>query len=74
MKNLPTEEPEIPGEPDTPESGGTTVVNAGEMTDTITWTLYSNGLLKFEGTGAMPDFSADRDAPWYDNRNSVTTV
>lgn len=70
----PTEEPEIPGEPDTPESGGTTVVNAGEMTDTITWTLYSNGLLKFEGTGAMPDFSADRDAPWYDNRNSVTTV
>ena len=59
---------------DTHESGDVAVENTGHLTDNITWTLYSNGLLKFEGTGAMPDFSAVSDAPWYAHSKKISTV
>lgn len=72
--NRPSEDPEIPEKPETPESGDDLVEYTGAMTDTITWTLYSNGLLKFTGTGAMPDFSAVSDAPWYAHREDISTV
>lgn len=59
-------------EPD--DDSNLTVVDTGNVTDDITWTLYDNGWLKFAGTGAMPNFSAEWDAPWYDHKNSVSTV
>ncbi|MBQ8612537.1 MAG: leucine-rich repeat protein [Oscillospiraceae bacterium] len=50
------------------------VVDSGAITDTITWTLLNNGLLRFEGTGAMPNYSAASDGPWYGYRESITEV
>ena len=35
-----------------------------ELTDSISWRLYPNGKLELTGTGALPDFGADRPVPW----------
>ncbi len=49
------------------------VVDEGKCGDTATWELYSNGLLKISGTGAMADYAA-AGAPWYKYRNEITAV
>lgn len=48
--------------------------------DNITWTLYSDGLLKISGSGAMSIFSKAGDVPWGDKciagdqRNNIKKV
>ncbi|MDR1526634.1 MAG: leucine-rich repeat domain-containing protein [Dysgonamonadaceae bacterium] len=39
----------------------------------LTWDI-SDGTLTISGTGAMPDYTYDYEAPWYDYRNLITTV
>ena len=50
------------------------VVDTGDVTDDITWTLYDNGLLKFAGTGAMANYASTDDIPWYGYRENITAV
>ncbi len=53
---------------------------SGKCGDNITWTLDSDGLLTFEGTGAMKDYTSDI-APWTEKSpkkavigNGITTI
>ena len=46
----------------TPVSG-----TAGELA----WTLDGEGTLTVSGTGIMPDYTKDGDAPWYSSRGSI---
>ena len=39
------------------------VVARGQCTDTLSWTMYKDGMLVFRGTGAMPDYQ-NGTAPW----------
>ena len=45
----------------------------GDLTETMTWSLYEDGTLIICGTGNMPDYNYG-DAPWYNIRNSINTV
>ena len=44
--------------------------------ENITWTLSEDGMLTLSGSGAMYNYSKDelKYAPWYENRNSVTSL
>ena len=51
-----------------------TVVASGTCEDDLTWTLDDEGTLTISGTGAMTDFVARLDTPWYRNRSSIMSV
>ncbi|MCD8341880.1 MAG: leucine-rich repeat protein [Clostridiales bacterium] len=34
--------------------------------DNVTWTVYSDGTIVINGTGAMADYSTQSEQPWYD--------
>ena len=45
-------------------------IASGSCTDTITWTLDSNGLLVISGTGEISDYEKGADnQPWAGYRN-----
>ena len=45
----------------------------GTCGDSLTWTLYKNGLLEISGTGDMANYSYN-SFPWYSYRSSITEV
>lgn len=47
--------------------------DCGATQDTVTATLYSDGLLKIEGTGATDDYTSTT-MPWYSELSSITSV
>ena len=47
--------------------------DCGATQDTVTATLYSDGLLKIEGTGATDDYTSTT-MPWYSDLSSITSV
>ncbi|MBQ9082613.1 MAG: leucine-rich repeat domain-containing protein, partial [Clostridia bacterium] len=49
-------------------------VNSGKLTDTITWTLYSNGKLEITGSGAMPNFTSHTQQPWYSFNHQIKKI
>ncbi len=50
------------------------VVAEGVVTDTITWSLDSRGLLTITGTGDMPDYYHSSERPWEAYKNSIKSV
>ena len=40
-------------------------IAAGSCGGNLRWSLMENGVLKITGSGEMPDYSSDSDAPWY---------
>ena len=47
----------------------------GNCTDTITWTLDSDGVLTLSGTGEMFDYEKGaNNQPWADYRNNITAL
>ena len=40
-------------------------IAAGSCGGNLRWSLMEDGVLKITGSGAMPDYSSDSDAPWY---------
>ena len=46
----------------------------GGITGELTWSLCTCGILTISGIGEMPDYELGYFAPWYSNRNSITTV
>ncbi len=54
----------------------TGVIAEGNVSSTIRWTLYSDGLLAIEGTGITPnyDYPSSVDQPWEAYNDSVTRV
>ena len=40
---------------------------------TVKWTLYTNGLLEFSGTGIIPSYD-EGGAPWYQYKDSITEI
>lgn len=50
------------------------VVNSGQGGDSITWTLYDDGSLVFEGTGAMWDYESQEETPYIDYLEDITSV
>ncbi len=50
------------------------VISSGQCGDNVTWHLYDDGELVIEGTGAMWDWTSNRDVPWYDHAESITAV
>ena len=55
-------------------------VASGQCGQTLSWMLYDNGILKFQGSGAMRDYSRQSDseprttAPWYVNKDQIVEV
>ncbi len=43
------------------------------LAGSVKWTLYTNGLLEFSGTGVIPSY-AEGAAPWYQYRDSITEI
>lgn len=52
------------------------IVDEGTCGSSITWVLYSDGLLEIAGSGAMADYNYDGGdyAPWFSYRKSLTNV
>lgn len=50
------------------------VIAEGELANGLTWTVYEDGKLSISGKGAMPDFTEDTSAPWFEYRRNITTV
>ena len=49
--------------------------NCGASGNNLTWSFNRcTGVLTISGTGAMADWSADTDVPWYKYRESITSV
>lgn len=49
-------------------------VASGKCGTNLTWELDNNGVLTIKGTGEMINFSSESDAPWYNKRDSITSV
>ena len=55
-------------------------VASGKCGQNLSWMLYDNGILKFQGSGAMSDYSRHSDseprttAPWYVNKDQIVEV
>lgn len=46
----------------------------GASGDNLTWSLNTCGTLTISGSGAMADWSAETDVPWYEYRESIISV
>lgn len=73
-KNVPTQATLSKVVNDSTDDPNLTIVDTGNINDNISWTVYENGLLRLEGIGAMPNYSAASDGPWYGYRESITAV
>ncbi len=40
----------------------------------VTWTLYTNGLLRIDGNGAMTDVNNPQNIPYYDYGDQITAI
>ena len=49
-------------------------IKSGKLSETVNWTLYSNGTLDITGTGAMPDFASHKDQPWYTTNHLIKKI
>lgn len=50
------------------------VVAAGYSGTNIEWVLYTDGLLKVGGVGAIQDYAVETMVPWYKHRQNIETV
>ena len=49
-------------------------VDKGTINSTITWELYSDGLLIISGTGSIPSYSTSNTAPWYQYASTIQRI
>lgn len=63
--------PDAPNDPDTPNESG--VRDSGKCGDNLTWTLYNDGEIRIDGTGAMYNYGYSR-APWIAYEDEIMTV
>lgn len=49
-------------------------VDSGECGLNVTWTLYTNGLLKLDGTGYMTEYDAPNRLPYFEYREQITSM
>ena len=49
-------------------------IAAGSCGGNLRWSLMEDGVLKITGSGAMPDYSSDSDAPWYQYGSRIKEV
>ena len=54
------------------DTGTLTVTDSGTI-DSLTWTVYTNGLLEISGEGSVPAYSTG-SAPWHQYRDSITSI
>ena len=55
-------------------AGKVTELASGTLSETIAWTLYSNGTLEITGSGAMPNFTSQTGQPWAGLRNNIKKI
>ncbi len=58
----------------TRELGEPTVFMSGSLSESVTWTLTTDGTLTISGAGVMPDFESANVTPWYFMNNTVKKV
>ena len=51
-----------------------TIVAGGNCGEALTWSLLESGLLCIQGSGSMPDYSAEDPAPWQTYSGSISKV
>ena len=49
-------------------------VDSGTCGLNVTWTLYTNGLLKLDGTGYMTEYDGPNKLPYFEYREQVTSM
>lgn len=50
------------------------VITGGSCGDGVYWKVYSDGSLKIYGDGAMNDYTAESEQPWYDYKSNITEI
>ena len=55
-------------------SGGDEILASGVFASGVTWELASTGLFTVSGTGAMDDYTAKKNQPWYSYATSIKFV
>ena len=50
------------------------IIASGDVTETMTWTLCDDGVLKICGTGEIPDYNSIPEQPWYSSNNRIETL
>lgn len=50
------------------------LLSQGNCGRTISWTLSTDGLLTLTGSGMTYDYSSNKNAPWFEYRDSITSV
>ncbi len=50
------------------------IVDAGTCGDNLAWILTADGVLTISGEGAMANYTSSSPAPWYEHRESITSV
>ena len=55
-------------------AGKVTELASDKLSETIAWTLYSNGTLEITGSGAMPNFTSQTEQPWAGLRNNIKKI
>lgn len=62
------------GNDNTGTDGIKTVIDSGSCGNDLTWTLYDDGELVIDGSGAMEDYSTSVSAPWDVYNSTITGV
>lgn len=50
------------------------ILGSGKCSDTVSWQVDSEGVLKVYGTGVMPDYSSETAMPWYGYISKVKEI
>ena len=64
----------IPASAAAEELGEPVTLRSGSCGTSATWALSEDGTLTISGTGAMADYGAASECPWYSDRESIKTV
>ena len=55
-------------------TGEPAILASGVFTSGVTWELAATGLLTISGTGAMDEYTAKANQPWYDYQSDIKYV
>ena len=60
-------------EADHEDTSGLIITDSGTINSTVSWYVYSNGLLEIAGEGTVPSYTGSR-APWYGYAGSIQRI
>lgn len=50
------------------------VTDSGVLSTGVKWTVYDNGVLEISGAASVPEYTAEKHAPWYAYASSLSRI